>query len=947
MQRLFWFLLLATVVWGTVMQVEMTGYVQQPSRLGTDLPSSCKKSKAPVIAQLELSRDPLCFASLIAPVGDTTDDARADRDTNIKVARLNTRADFLFIVLYWLTFLAFARLLCATAGRRRLGVAVAILITVAAGLDVRENQLLLGGFEHVAAGSLDFVTSGVVSTAKWCVFGFATIFLGDLCFVAERLRLREVIGALLMGAGLVTVVCTLAFANPQTGFWVLIVALLLALISYFPWNLQGGAVARFVIYAYLLRFPILNGLLLAAVLPAGYFYAPSIFYGLFDAIAPFSFFLICFASLLLSLIIMITARITLAYAPDRFPDLSGARPWLQTSWRPTILFSLLAVPMVAMTWVGSASDGFPAWWKPVDVVLAMASAVLFLYLTAQLHAWLEDTGGTTVCFVYPPFPGIKAHGQPNAFSAKAAQAINAVLPAKLVDGYVRPQNGGAQPVLRSGHRVSAIAFLVTLAFYGFVGIYTAPNKTHESPAAMFYVLLLLCLLAWFFAGVAFFLDKLRVPVLTAVLAASMVLALAGGTDHVFRLHEMSSSVSLLSPGAVIERWEAFRQRGDKPIVVVATAGGGIRASAWTARVLTGLTRECGSNDPTLNEFTSSVVLISSVSGGSEGAMYFAGWYDQDGKIDPNKRRAIFKESAETDLGAVGWGLVYPDLMRTVPGPNLLPLLSESSERIDRGLALEREWVRHWTTISGRPLLSEWAADVARGSRPAVIFNGTVSETGNRFIAGTTDLFASPTDAQEGTLQFFRAFDKEDINVSTAARLSATFPFVSPMSRPDTDRKYGQVHIGDGGYYDNSGILSALQWLMNAGKDLQGRKVYLVIIDSRSKEKAEGGVWSWQRQMVAPIGTLLSVRTSSQQTRTDVELNAVTEALGLGDPTVASRIIPVYFHYPESESAPLSWHLLMSQKHDIVKAWRNRGQIDGESSMLKDIGCATEPGAAVK
>jgi hypothetical protein len=168
-----------------------------------------------------------------------------------------------------------------------------------------------------------------------------------------------------------------------------------------------------------------------------------------------------------------------------------------------------------------------------------------------------------------------------------------------------------------------------------------------------------------------------------------------------------------------------------------------------------------------------------------------------------------------------------------------------------------------------------------------------------------------------------------------------------MSRPDTDRKYGQVHIGDGGYYDNSGILSALQWLMNAGKDLQGRKVYLVIIDSRSKEKAEGGVWSWQRQMVAPIGTLLSVRTSSQQTRTDVELNAVTEALGLGDPAVASRIIPVYFHYPESESAPLSWHLLMSQKHDIVKAWRNRGQIDGESSMLKDIGCATEPGAAVK
>jgi hypothetical protein len=51
-------------------------------------------------------------------------------------------------------------------------------------------------------------------------------------------------------------------------------------------------------------------------------------------------------------------------------------------------------------------------------------------------------------------------------------------------------------------------------------------------------------------------------------------------------------------------------------VVVAASGGGITASLWTARVLTALQGEVGT------DFTRSIRLISSVSGGSVGTMYF-------------------------------------------------------------------------------------------------------------------------------------------------------------------------------------------------------------------------------------------------------------------------------------------------------------------------------------
>ncbi|HEV2577791.1 MAG TPA: hypothetical protein VGU25_11330 [Acidobacteriaceae bacterium] len=937
MQKIFWFLLLATVVWGAIMQVEMAGYVKQPSRFGTELPPDCANKKTPPIAQIELSKTSACFASLIGPMKSTSPDATADGPENLRLAVRNTHEDYAFITLYWLTFLAFAWVLGKTDPRTRwLGAAVAILITVAAGLDLRENQLMLAGFCQIKEGNLNFVTSGVVSTVKWCVFGAATTALGIHCFVAEKLRLRKVIGGLLAVSGLLTLVGTLACKNPiPIG---LFIAMPIALVSYFPWRRpKGKVVATFLIYAYLLRFPIINGLLLAVVLPAGYFYAPSIFYGLFDAMVPFSFFLICFAAFLLAIIIMITARITLAYAPDRFDDVSDTRPWVRSSWWPTILFSLLAVPMVVMTWRGSLSDPFSAWLRVAGVVLAALAALAFLYATAQFHAWLEETAGSnTVCFIYPPFRGLNAHGAPpNALSTGTAEAMDRVLPGNLDAGYIRQQivGGKTELVLRSGHRVGTIALIATLLIYAVVGYFTSPSSRISNPAAMFYVLLLLCLLTWFFSGVAFFLDKLRVPVLTAVLGISMVLAAGWRTDHVFELHPLQSVVSVQDPSHVIDAWANFRKREQAPIVVVATAGGGIRASAWTTEVLTGLADDCESADGTQNAFTSSVVLISSVSGGSEGAMYFAGWYDGNGNTDPKQSGTIFDESARTDLGAVGWGLVYPDLLRTVPGVNFLV-----PQNFDRGSALEREWVTHWKSHAAPPQLSEWNDDVGRGTRPAVIFNATISETGNRFMAATTGLYEQPAEGRPAALQFFPTFTKEDMDVSTAARVSATFPFVSPMSRPDTDLKYAQLHLGDGGYYDNSGLLSALQWLMGAGPKLKGHPVYLVIIDAMSSEKSAGGVWSWQRQIVAPVGTLLAVRTSSQETRADIELHATMDDLGF-NPEIQDKIKPVYFHYSADDRAPLSWHLLRTQREDIVTQWKSHQPSKYEPEMLQDLHCS--------
>src|SRR5206468_4234525 len=123
-------------------------------------------------------------------------------------------------------------------------------------------------------------------------------------------------------------------------------------------------------------------------------------------------------------------------------------------------------------------------------------------------------------------------------------------------------------------------------------------------------------------------------------------------------------------------------------------------------------------------------------------------------------------------------------------------------------------------------LSTWRARAAAGQQPAVIFNATVPETGQRYLITN---FAAPDFSrqarkladidlppEQAAVAFDRSFPDHDLRVTTAARLSATFPLVTPVARPRIDDDRSRVfHAADGGYYDNYGVASAIEWLRDA------------------------------------------------------------------------------------------------------------------------------------
>src|SRR5712664_563552 len=207
------------------------------------------------------------------------------------------------------------------------------------------------------------------------------------------------------------------------------------------------------------------------------------------------------------------------------------------------------------------------------------------------------------------------------------------------------------------------------------------------------------------------------------------------------------------------------------------------------------------------------------------------------------------------------------------------------ETFDWCWSVENSWSTVWRDAHlPTPRLARWRQDVYDGVRPAVIFNATASDSGEKFLIASTD---APF---EGARQLSQLFPGEDMDVSTAARLSATFPYASPLARASEGLVKNAYHAGAGGYYDNSGLLSAVEWLSAAGDELKKYQVLLIVIDAKPGSAKFGSKWSWQRQLVGPVGTLLNVRSSSQQVRESIELKMARKYLADLDPMTCSPFL---------------------------------------------------------
>ena len=380
--------------------------------------------------------------------------------------------------------------------------------------------------------------------------------------------------------------------------------------------------------------------------------------------------------------------------------------------------------------------------------------------------------------------------------------------------------------------------------------------------------------------------QLRAPLILGAFGLAALLALVLGDNHSVRRIEADRVAGVpvdktpLALQAAVQQWmtenhcrptgsdETNVRNCPRPIIIAA-AGGASRAAFFLATVVGYFMQESTSNGLDPNKVRERLFAISSVSGGSVGAvMVTAALAAKDDSntlpcvradVDQwwgetiNNWRDCFEALTSGDfLTADFFGFAFNDTLPFGPWH-------------DRAAVLEDTWTRRYHEVvtsadksailpgceglecpflALRPRPGHWV--------PLLVLNGTSEATGGRIIttplaltyaphapANTTehpcptavgpdgcqlfvqvdrfhDLLHKPTEPDRwfGWLGFFeryllRGTTGDDVSLSTAAHNSARFPFISPPgSIRNAQAQMIVDRIVDGGYFENYGALAA-------------------------------------------------------------------------------------------------------------------------------------------
>ncbi len=319
---------------------------------------------------------------------------------------------------------------------------------------------------------------------------------------------------------------------------------------------------------------------------------------------------------------------------------------------------------------------------------------------------------------------------------------------------------------------------------------------------------LLLLMLWsattlpLFSVITYHATRKGIPI---VLISLLLLALFSASNDNHAIRQLDSGAK---PDQRPELEAALRQWHDAhcdeqtcdPFVLVATAGGGIRAAYWTGTLLGTL------QDATGGRFDDRLFAISGVSGGSVGAtIYRAVIANRDsGVLAP-----IQQILGHDYLGPVAAGLLYRDaLQRLLPWP----VFDDRAKVFEQGLEAGFAQV----IPEGRLGLESSFVETARLDRrpwPALFLNATWSDNGRRIVAAglRTESLAPPADTRVLYQDLLNTLGG-DMRLSTAAHNSARFPFVSPPGgwRPADFAAPEWQRLQDGGLFENYGAETALE-----------------------------------------------------------------------------------------------------------------------------------------
>ncbi|MCC5666547.1 hypothetical protein LC653_22190 [Nostoc sp. CHAB 5784] len=668
------------------------------------------------------------------------------------------------------------------------------------------------------------------------------------------------------------------------------------------WSLTSDAVWK---YLFFLRLPILMGLFLLLLPKLAKDWLPAMLKNLFVLRNKWQLAVIIMSAIGAGTSVISVAAIILDNAPARF----AVPPTIEISefWQYGIAIALsLYICIIAIDLSQEKLNNKERQW---GTFVGAGLGIGLLFFVSFVRHWLSS----------------------NAFLKKILVDIFSFVTKHHTFGYINPQTGE----LSAGH-LTAIAYLIIgVVIYITVGLRFNPkSETNRAEApALLYVLFIISMVTLVYGGATFYFDYFRIPVLVIFISFSVVSYIAFDVNHFFQINIFQDSEDKKKVDSdsnnfpkILEK-RLKHQEGERTLVIICASGGGIQASGWTVQVLSGLQELLGKS------FTKAIGLISAVSGGSVGTMYYLDRFNKHGFLEESEQQIFDKTTNDSfyaatrdSLDAVGWGLVYLDLWRFIGLPFLV------RPEFDRGTAVETDWQGEMKEPKKIKTFGTWRKQIFDGEIPIPVFNAILVENGWRFLMTPVTFSKAP---EKKYIDFNTLYEAYDMNVVTAARLSATFPYVSPICRSSVNIPNQNYHVADGGYFDNSGFVTAAEWLDEQLNNLNIKRVLILQINpfpkSASTENVQGN-GGWFMATIGPLLAMFKVRDPILASRNAKEADLLAKKW---ENKVDIQYFPIFFpseseippEFAVSEfykdgryRPPLSWKLTDREKQAIQDGW---------------------------
>jgi hypothetical protein len=390
--------------------------------------------------------------------------------------------------------------------------------------------------------------------------------------------------------------------------------------------------------------------------------------------------------------------------------------------------------------------------------------------------------------------------------------------------------------------------------------------------------------------------------------SSQKLNLLAGDSEAFKRDSLNTI-------AILENWYSGNSSAENPkpkLTIMTCSGGGIRSSLWTFYTMRFL------DSITNGEFMKRNALICGSSGGMLGAAYYRELYLRDQlNAETNRYDRIHLENISSDL-------LNPVAFSVAVNDWFLPLrkfnYNGTSYSMNRAYAFEDALHSATGNILDKQM-KDYREPESKAQIPLMILAPTVVNDGRKMIISsqnvswlTSNRNSGMSDANLNADAFefsklFSAHHPEELRFSSALRMSATFPYITPLTELPTEP---QIEVFDAGMRDNIGTENVMRFLHVFRDWINSHTSGVIIVATRDKNKVRDipseSSNTIFRSLTKPISSFYSNLFGVQDYNHDFEIQIAQSQLN-----VPLHILDFELKNEEPDVIALSWHLTEREK----------------------------------